>query len=164
MAPMSESMLGAPYVPAGRALQRDFARELAPLEPRSMTVLLDVSNKCNLRCRMCYFAYDSVFHRKAIFLTPEKFARIAQALFPYAHTVYLSAGNEPLASPWFVQLLRIAAPHRIPDLKFLTNGLLMRPEIGEALIECGVTQVHLSLDGATKATYEAIRVGAQFER
>ncbi|HTF88108.1 MAG TPA: radical SAM/SPASM domain-containing protein [Planctomycetota bacterium] len=161
---MSQSMRGTPFVPRGRATEHDFTRELAPLEPQSITVLIDVSNKCNLRCCMCYFAYDSVFHRKAIYLRPEQFARIAQTLFPHAHTVYLSAGNEPLTSPWFTDLLRIAAPYRIPDLKFLTNGLLMRPEICEAILDCGVSQVHLSIDGATKASYEAIRVGGQFER
>ena len=141
-----------------------WARELSPLDERSITVLVDVSNKCNIRCRMCYFHFDSVFHRKSEFLSPESFRSIAERLFPRAHTVYLSAGNEPLTSPHFAELLRIAAPYQVPDLKFLTNALLVTPEIAEAIVISGVHQVHISIDGATEETYERIRVGGKFAR
>jgi len=157
-------MRGTPFEFASGPASRNWKRELAPLAPRSLTVLVDVSNKCNIRCRMCYFAYDSLFQRKAIYMAPESFAQLADELFPLAHTVYLSAGSEPLTSPYFVELLAIAARYDVPDLKFLTNGLLLRPEIAEAILESRVTQVHFSTEGATKATYERIRAGGEFER
>lgn len=138
--------------------------DLAPLGPRALTVLLDVSNKCNIRCRMCYFSYDAVFHRAPRYLEPARFRAIAEQLFPLAHTVYLSAGNEPLTSPHFEELLRIAAPFHVPDLKFLTNGLLLTPRISRALVECGVRQIHVSMDGARKETYEWARRGASYDR
>ena len=68
---------------------RGWARALAPLGKRKMTVLVDVSNKCNIRCRMCYFHFDSVFHRRAQFMQPAMFDQLAARLFPLAHTVYL---------------------------------------------------------------------------
>lgn len=141
-----------------------WSKELAPLDGRSITVLIDLSNKCNLRCRQCYFSYDTVFNRAGIFLSPERFAVVAEQTFPHAHTVYLSAGNEPLTSPHFIDVLRIAGRYQVPDLKFLTNGMLLTPAIADALIEHGVRQVHFSVDGATKETYEWVRRGANFER
>ena len=37
------------------------AREMSTLRPDSLTVLVDIVNKCNLRCIMCHFSFDEVF-------------------------------------------------------------------------------------------------------
>jgi len=137
---------------------------LAALAPRSLTVLFDVSNKCNLRCRFCYFSYDSVFQRPAMYLAPERFERIATTLLPLAHTLYLSAGSESLTHPRFTEILAVAARHCVPTTKLLTNGLLLTPALIDALIEYGLSELHVSLDGATAATYEHMRRGGSFEK
>ncbi len=124
---------------------QDWLESTAPLGTDSITVLIDISNRCNIRCRMCYFSFDSVFHRRAEFLTPEAFRTIAERLFPLAHTVYLSAGSEPMTSPHFSEILKIAAQYAIKDLKFLTNGLLMTEEVSEAILAAGVNQIHFSV-------------------
>jgi len=141
-----------------------WARKLAPLGPRSLKLVWDISNKCNLRCKMCHFAYDEVFHRPAQYMTPETFARLAAQALPRAHTLILSAGNEPMTSPWFSRILEIAAQYEVPDFLFITNGTRMTPKIAEAIVMAGVTQVQISIDGATKATYEAIRRGGNFDK
>ena len=144
-------------------IEVDWTRTLAPLGPGRLKVTIDVSNKCNLRCRMCHFSFDNVFHQPAHHMRPEMFERIAASVLPHAHTVVLSAGNEPLMSPWFTEILRLVAPYKIPALYFLTNAQLLTKKISEAVIEAGVTQVQISADGATKETYERIRRGARFE-
>src|SRR2546429_7341922 len=101
-----------------------WAAHLAPLAPRSLRVYFDLSNKCNIRCRQCYFSYDSFFYRKAVFLKPDLFARIAAGVLPWARTVLLSAGTEPLTSPYFLDILRVVAGYAPPEVLFLTNGLL----------------------------------------
>ncbi|MEY2584719.1 MAG: hypothetical protein QOD80_745 [Verrucomicrobiota bacterium] len=159
---MSISMYGtAPKL--GSTEIEDWTRSLAPLGPGRLKVIIDVSNKCNLRCQMCHFSFDDVFHQPAHHMRPETFQRIAASVFPYAHTVVLSAGNEPLMSPWFTEILRLAAPFKIPSLYFLTNGQLLTEKVAEAVIAAGVTQVQISADGARKETYERIRRGARFE-
>jgi molybdenum cofactor biosynthesis enzyme MoaA len=141
----------------------DWTRTLAPLGPGRLKVTIDVSNKCNLRCQMCHFSFDDVFHQPAHHMRPEMFERIAASVLPHAHTVVLSAGNEPLMSPWFTEILRLVAPYKIPSVYFLTNAQLLTKKISEAVIEAGVTEVQISADGATKETYERIRRGARFE-
>jgi MoaA/NifB/PqqE/SkfB family radical SAM enzyme len=74
----------------------------------------------------------------------------------------LSIGSEPLTSPHFTQILERASQHGVPELGFYTNGLLMKERIVEAILEHGVTIVAVSVDGATKRTFEAIRRGADF--
>lgn len=160
---MSKSMFGA--MPRNAAdSRRDWATDLAPYGERRLKVIWDISNKCNLRCRMCHFSFDHVFHQTANFTSPVLFERIATQALPIAHTLILSAGNEPLISPHFVDILKIAARYRVPELLFLTNGQLLTPKIAEAVLDAGVTQVQISIDGATKETYEYIRRGAHFDR
>src|SRR5205823_7743143 len=50
------------------------------------------------------------------------------------------------------------------DTGFNTNGSLLIPERAEALIRAGLAWLHVSLDGATAATYESIRDGGAFDR
>ncbi len=133
-------------------------------DPRFLTLVVDPSNKCNLRCRMCYFRYDPVFKAPPVFLTPEQFRSMTQNLLAHTRTLTLSCGNEPLTSPYFVDLLQAVGRYRPPHLDFVTNGLLLTPRVSEAISACGVTEVMISVDAPRQATYEAIRVGADFKR
>jgi uncharacterized Fe-S cluster-containing radical SAM superfamily protein len=157
-------MSGSAPRPALNGPGRDWAAELAPLGSRKLKVVWDISNKCNLRCRMCHFAFDDVFYRPAEYMRPEVFERLAEQALPNAHTLILSAGNEPLTSPWFADILRIAARYQVPDLLFITNATRLTPKIAEAILDSGVTQVQISIDGSTKETYENIRRGADFDK
>lgn len=161
---MSKAMFGELPRVTSRTKSVDWAVKLAPLDQRTLKVVWDVSNKCNLRCKMCHFAYDSVFHRPAKYMKPEEFAHIAEKVLPYSHTLILSAGNEPLTSPWFAEILKIASQYNIPDLLFITNGTRLTPKIVDAVLESGVTQIQISIDGSTKHTYESIRKGASFDK
>ena len=160
---MSRSMHGPAFRPRGRSADVDWARELAALGPKRLTVLVDVSNQCNIRCRMCYFSFDSVFHRTAVHMRPDAYRTLAAELLPNARILYLSAGNEPLVSPHFEEILRITSEYELDDVKFLTNGLLLGPAIAETILATNVTQVHLSIDGATRETYEWVRRGGCFD-
>lgn len=132
--------------------------------PRFMTVVMDISNKCNLRCRMCYFSFDRYFKVEPIYISPPQFQEMAAVLLPNARTLTLSCGNEPLTSPHFIEILKIAHDHRVPHIDFATNGMLLDEEKAEAVIRYGVTEIFLSVDAAQKETYESIRRGAHFDR
>lgn len=137
---------------------------LVSSDPRFMTVVMDISNKCNLRCRMCYFSFDRYFKAKPVYLRPETFRKISGKLLPYARTLTLSCGSEPLTSPFFIEILKEAAKYRVPFVDFATSGTLLTEKYADALIEHGVTDVMFSVDAATKETYEYIRRGASFDR
>jgi MoaA/NifB/PqqE/SkfB family radical SAM enzyme len=131
---------------------------------RFLTVVMDISNKCNLRCRMCYFALDKYFKAPPVFMTPEQFDGIAANLLPHAQTLSLSCGNEPLTSPHFIDILKRIQRHGVPNVDFTTNGLLLDERNTDAIVRYGVTDVSFSVDGATKSTYEQIRRGGRFDR
>ena len=144
-----------------KALKRN---DIVSSNPRFITAVLDISNKCNLRCRMCYFSHDKYFKAPAVYMTPETFESIAKDLLPHAATLTLSCGSEPLMSPHFIEILKRASKYKVPHVDFATNGVLLNEEIAEAVIKYGVTDLMLSIESPEKETFEYIRRGASFDR
>lgn len=139
---------------------------------RPYTCILDVTERCNLKCVMCYFSsVDRIrfppFSREAApngFMPLDLFKRIAGDFFPMAAHVALACAAEPLLHPEFQEILSVASRYEIPDLWFPTNLLPLTEGTAEAVIDAGVRTVAVSIDGVTAQTYEKIRVGARFER
>ena len=139
---------------------------------RPLEVILDTTERCNLKCKMCYFSavdrlqfppFDRRLSRTGM-MPLETFGRVAEDLFPRAHKVALGCAAEPLVHPKFIDIVLEAGGYGIPDLWFPTNLLpLTRPK-AEAICEAGVGTVAVSMDGTRAETYEAIRVGATFAR
>ena len=142
------------------------------LQRRPLEVILDTTERCNLKCKMCYFSavdrlqfppFDRSLSRTGM-MPPETFSRVAADLFPRAHRVALGCAAEPLVHPKFVDIVREAGSYRVPDLWFPTNLLPLTPPKAEAICEAGTKTVAVSMDGTRPETYEAIRVGATFAR
>ena len=145
---------------------------MIPAMPRPLTVVLDLTARCNLKCVMCHFSsYDRLFFApfdRALSedgnLPVEVFEKIAADLFPRAWRVALACSAEPMIHPRFREILAIAGRYGVPDLWFPTNLLALTEPTARALIDAGVTTVAASIDGMTKETYEKIRVPAKWER
>ncbi len=70
-------------------------------------------------------------------------------------------GGEPLLRDDLFELLSLMQQKKL-EAHLITNGMLLTPEIIATLKGLG-TRVMISIDGATPATYEAVRGGASFE-
>lgn len=136
---------------------------------RDLTIALDVTERCNLKCIMCHFStvdrlpfppYDDYDANMPVPL----FEQIAAEYFPRAWRVALGCAAEPLMHPRFAELLAIAGRYRIPDLWFPTNLLPLTPKTADAIGRAGVRTVAVSIDGTTRETYERIRAGATWAR
>ncbi|MCP4402801.1 MAG: radical SAM protein [bacterium] len=134
------------------------------LRERFLTVRIDIVNRCNLRCKMCYFSLDEVRNKPRIEMSAQLFQKIAKDLFPLASQLIVSAGAEPLCAKNFPRMLEIAAPYEIPHTAFFTNATLLNQENIPTIIRAGVNVITVSFDGATPQTFEAVRRGADFEK
>ena len=139
---------------------------------RPLEVILDTTERCNLKCKMCYFSavdrlqflpFDRQLSRNGM-MPLETFSRVAADLFPRARRVALGCAAEPLVHPKFIDIVREAGSYDVPDLWFPTNLLPLTPAKAEAICEAGVKTVGVSMDGTSAETYEAIRVGGRFDR
>jgi MoaA/NifB/PqqE/SkfB family radical SAM enzyme len=135
---------------------------ILPDAARFIHLEMDITSRCNIRCVMCYHSFDEYAKSRAVLFSPEDFARLAPEVLPYAHTLTLSLGSEPTTSPHFAAILRAAAAHQVPSLTFFTNGTLLHDDLIATILDTNVTDICVSIDGATAATYEAVRRGASF--
>jgi radical SAM protein with 4Fe4S-binding SPASM domain len=131
---------------------------------RFLTIRMDTNNKCNLKCSMCYFSLPEVAQIPAQTMPLELFRTIAEKAFPHTETLVLSCAYEPLLSPIFMDALDIVKEYRIPRTEIVTNGTLLTRQRIEKIVDAGITYLSLSIDAATKETYERIRVNANYDK
>jgi radical SAM protein with 4Fe4S-binding SPASM domain len=122
--------------------------ELAEELPRSIT--LQVTDACNLRCKMCYDWGETGIYggaggpRKAAVLDVKLAKRVIRELEP-AHPMYSLFGGEPLMYPDLEELVR-AVKQAGSLIDTPTNGTLLRKHAA-MLVDAGFDFVRVSLDG-----------------
>lgn len=130
---------------------------------RNLRVFMDQNNKCNLKCTMCGFSDPRVPALKKHDMPRWLYDKVAEQVFPRASYLALSCLTEPLMTRDFGDRLAALAGHGDALSEVVTNGVLLTPTIMEKMMAAPLRRLAFSLDGATPATYEAIRVGARFE-
>lgn len=110
------------------------------------SVVWDITNRCNLRCRHCYVKAESkgksgpsIKEAKAI-MDQLKKAKVFTLSF---------SGGEPLMREDLYELLQYATKSFVVDVA--TNGLLIDEETARKLKATGIAYVQLSLDGLEEA-------------
>jgi len=129
-------------------------------DDRTLVVLLDVLNRCNLSCPMCGHDATQALERIDI----ESFRRLGGTLFPRCRHLALSCGYEPLTEHRFLDYLDFALGFGVPHVELTTNGTLLTPSIAAHLVESRLHTLVVSFDGATRATYESVRGNGNFDR
>lgn len=121
---------------------------------------IDTTSLCNLRCTTC--SLDEWYQHKGV-MTLATFTRIAESLAHLKHLA-LSVNAEPLLNSNLVRMLEIAKRATAGRIvaSFTTNATLLEERIALALFERGLDALEISLDGATQATFEAIRIRAHW--
>ena len=166
----------APSAPAPelRIANAEIAREAytrgMPETPAYPTRLyVTVTEACNLRCAHCITdAPARTQSGRARTLQPWLLDALAE---PFAHADYVgfTHGGETLAAPIFPEVLRAIARGRAgrpgkTDVHLVTNGMLLDEDRVASLADLGVDSIMVSLDGATAATNDRIRVLGKFDR
>lgn len=124
------------------------------------SIQLEVTTKCNLACIMC--ARDK-YHGRGAHLDDEILERTVADLFPTAQDVIVSSFGEPLLYPDLERIFQRIDPDSGLELGFFTNLLPLTEPMAERIVRGGVAYLNVSIDGATKETYETIRKGGKWE-
>lgn len=131
----------------------------APLE----RIMVAVTQRCNLTCPMCTRQRGADLDQADI--PGDVLAALLDAA-PHAVYVGLQGMGEPLMHRGISGMVR-AFRARLPSvgrIGLTTNGTpLIRDRMAQLFAE-GLNSITVSMDGATKATYEARRTGADFDR
>jgi radical SAM protein with 4Fe4S-binding SPASM domain len=124
---------------------------------------LELTEACNLKCVMCVHGTTGVADTGMMDMA---FARrmISEAAAGGVRSIKFNWRGEPALHTGLEELVAYAKRQGILEVQINTNGIPFTEERIRALIEAGLDRVIFSMDGATRATYERIRVGASFDK
>jgi radical SAM protein with 4Fe4S-binding SPASM domain len=140
---------------AGRFVCRRAATHSYPA-----VVGIESTNRCNLDCVMCP---RREMKRPVGDMPPETFEHLIADIAGKTEFVWLQDYGEPFLNKNIFQFIRTA---KAAGLKtgISTNGTVLTDKIIQSVCESGLNYIIFALDGATKETYERIRLGADFDK
>ena len=153
------SQLSRPRAAARVALKIAYRLKLTHVPWLPVTLDLEPNNDCNFGCPHCQVTH---WAKPRVHLGPESFDRILDQ-FPPLAGVKLQGMGEPLLNKALLPMLRAGEARGTP-MSFFSNGSVMSPAIAQQLASLGGTRITFSIDGATAAVFERIRVGGKFEK
>lgn len=119
-------------------------------------VYVEVTSLCNLECPMCV---RHAWENPAGHMPVARFERLLEGLPASAGdrvTLTLGGFGEPLVHPDWRHLLEVAS-RRCARVEVITNGLLLDAAAAAGMVEAGVAQVSVSVDGGDAAAYARMR-------
>ena len=145
-----------------------FARDkglCAPPFPQSMVI--EPTNACNLRCRMCSVWGEGVQRDREVgFIAKEVWGRAIDELGSWPRSIDLQVygAGEPLLHPQFFDIVAYAKRKPNISVGFLCNATLFDRDRAKATVELGVDSLAFSVDGAQQDVFEYYRKGAVLDQ
>lgn len=120
----------------------------------------EVSNKCNFRCKMC------LLKQKTLHIPQMSFETFKQSLDQQYGLieVKLQGLGEPLLNPDFFRMVHTVVERDIWCRTTINGSLLHINSNYKRMIDEKIGEIQISIDGATKRTFEKIRIGSDFDR
>ena len=124
-----------------------------------LTLLVELSSMCNLRCRMCNIHHDStsgILMDEGLLEKTFEFAKTAVSVLPFGL-------GEPLLHP---RIAEIVARFKSlgPAVGLTSNGMLLDEKTSCTLIDSGLDQLVISVDAADPLLFSRLRRGADLKR
>lgn len=128
----------------------------------------EMSNLCNYECVMCNEDFSSLIRKNRAKLPPLKFAypesffEEIKEFIPHLRIATFIGGEPLLIKSYFRLWEMIVDLNKDCIIHIQTNGSYLPLRFLE-LIESGRFDIGISIDGATKETFEKIRINANFD-
>ena len=130
-------------------------RDNVNLEKNPYLVDWAITHHCNLKCRHCRGMREGEIDSNRARTLIDEIAILKPGWL-------IIEGGEPLLRKDLFEILELARLKGL-DVHLISNGMLLNQEILATLKRLGI-KLMISIDGATKDTYESIRQGASFEK
>ncbi len=128
------------------------------------TLWIEPSNLCNLRCLSCPTGQHRDIGRKKTNMELSEFKKLVDEGGPYAKILVLYHQGEPFLNPHFNDMVRYASQFDL-FIKTSTNSHFFtdRDKVRD-LIDAGIDELLVCMDGFSQESMERYRVGCDFER
>ena len=138
---------------SGREHRRDLRFAAGVLQRKPFQLLLQVTNRCNMKCNFCDFWPNGASPRQE--LTVDDFARLESQLTTLGTFLVSVEGGEPFVRPDLIEIVRVFGKRHIPLL--YTNGWYVDETNARALWDAGLAQVGVSIDYASADRHDRRR-------
>ena len=127
---------------------------------RYKPIIMDIepTTGCNFRCTMCQVSSESFVAKNLDIKLFEKVILDNQQLIK----IKLQGMGEPLINKKFFDMVNFSNKYGIA-VEFVTNGSLLTQKNIEKISNSLLSRISISIDGATKETFEKIRINSNFE-
>jgi len=126
-------------------------------------LMIEPTNFCNLKCPLCPSGNGEMTRRRGN-MELDDFKQLIDEVGDNLVLLMMWNQGEPFINKCFVEMVRYAHSKNIPTLTS-TNGHYIR-DLGQAksVVESGLDEIIVSLDGVDQETYAKYRVGGQIEK
>jgi pyruvate-formate lyase-activating enzyme len=125
-----------------------------------LNVMIETTNHCNLRCVMCS---NKDIRRPRRDMDFTRFCRIIDEIGSWCECIDISFSGEPLIHPGVIDQITYVKKNTRMGVFIETNGTLLDCSMAERLIDSGLDYLIIDIDGATRQTYESVRVGGDYD-
>lgn len=129
-------------------------------KPESLSI--EPTNLCNLKCPECPSGNNSMT-RSRLFLSKHNFERTIDASFKYLSYLQLYFQGEPFMHPKLTEYIKLATSKNVFTTTS-TNGHFLDAATCQKIIDSGLHQLIVSIDGTSQQSYSKYRVGGDLEQ
>jgi len=144
---------------SGLALQDVVYRHFPTLGPYPRQLEVEVTTACNLKCVICEHTY---WTEKPRHMTFDQFRTVVDQ-FPGLRWIGLTGIGSGFLNPEYMKMLRFLKEEKSCFVEFFDPFLSIGEELASQIVEIGVNKIWVSLESATRETYNKIRVGSDFD-
>jgi MoaA/NifB/PqqE/SkfB family radical SAM enzyme len=137
-------------VPTGR--QGEQLRGCLPLPEE---LYIEVTNRCNSRCRTCVRTFETLEPLRD--LTLDEFRAVVDQVAGLRRVVLHGVGEPLLNADLTAMIAHLKGRGRPPHVLFNSNAILLTPEMQEMLVGTGLDEFRISTDAAHSDLYAHIR-------
>lgn len=134
-------------------------RKFPTLAPYPSYVEIEITTVCNKKCIFCEHTH---WDEKQESLTLDQFKSIVDQ-FPSLRWINLTGEGDPFLNKDFIRMLEYVKKKQVTTF-FGDSFDMITPEVSKKLVDIGIDGIYISMDAATKETYEKIKVGCDFDR
>ena len=130
-----------------------------------LPIKLDIENvsRCNFRCTMCVVS-DWPKGKRGEDMPLEDFQRLIDEQYGLVEIKLQGIGEPLMQGDVFFEMIQYARARQIWVRTTTNASLLHIKDNYRKLVDSGVNEIQISIDGADQATFEAIRRGSRFDK